>query len=43
LENINGKFLEEEIYKINKEELETFEKRFQHKEKLVLDTQIFKE
>jgi predicted N-acetyltransferase YhbS len=43
LENINGKFFEGEIYKINKEELETFEKGFPHKEKLVLDTQIFKE
>ncbi|MDR0410521.1 MAG: N-acetyltransferase [Treponema sp.] len=43
LENINGRFFEGEIYKINKEELETFEKRFSYKEKLVLDTQIFKE
>jgi hypothetical protein len=43
LENINGKFFEGEVYKINKRELETFEKRFPYKEKLVLDTQIFKE
>jgi predicted N-acetyltransferase YhbS len=43
LENINGKFFEGEIYKIDKEELEAFEKRFPYKEKLVLDTQIFKE
>jgi predicted N-acetyltransferase YhbS len=43
LKNINGKFFEGEIYKINKEELETFEKGFPYKEKLVLDTQIFKE
>jgi predicted N-acetyltransferase YhbS len=43
LENINGKFFEGEIYKINKEELEAFEKGFPYKEKLVLDTQIFKE
>jgi predicted N-acetyltransferase YhbS len=43
LENIKGKFFEGEIYKINKEELETFEQGFPYKEKLVLDTQIFKE
>jgi predicted N-acetyltransferase YhbS len=43
LENINGKFFEGEIYKINKEELEAFEKKFPYKEKLVLDTQIFSE
>jgi predicted N-acetyltransferase YhbS len=43
MENINGKFFEGEIYKINKEELEAYEKRFPYKEKLVLDTQIFKE
>jgi predicted N-acetyltransferase YhbS len=43
LKNINGKFFEGEIYKINKEELETFEKAFPYKEKLILDTQIFKE
>ena len=43
LENINGKFFEGEIYKIDKEELEIFEKNFPYKEKLVLSTQIFKE
>ncbi len=43
LENINGKFFEGEIYKIDKKELEIFEKNFPYKEKLVLDTQIFKE
>jgi predicted N-acetyltransferase YhbS len=43
LKNINGKFFEGEIYKINKKELEIFEKRFPYKEKLILDTQIFKE
>jgi predicted N-acetyltransferase YhbS len=43
LENITGKFFEGEIYKINKEELETFEKGFPYKEKLILDTQIFEE
>jgi predicted N-acetyltransferase YhbS len=43
LENINGKFFEGEIYKVDKIELEAFERNFPHKEKLVLDTQIFKE
>jgi predicted N-acetyltransferase YhbS len=43
LEHINGKFFEGEIYKTNKEELEAIEKRFPNKEKLVLDTQIFKD
>ncbi|MDR1232250.1 MAG: N-acetyltransferase [Spirochaetaceae bacterium] len=43
LENINGKFFEGEVYKINEEELETFEKGFPYKEKLILDTQILKE
>jgi len=43
LENINGKFFEGEIYKIDKKELEIFEKNFPYKEKLILDTQIFKE
>jgi len=43
LENINGKFFEGEAYKVDKQELETFEKNFPYKEKLVLDTQIFKE
>jgi predicted N-acetyltransferase YhbS len=43
LENINGKFFEGEAYKIDKKELEIFENGFPYKEKLVLDTQIFKE
>jgi hypothetical protein len=43
LKNINGKFFEGEAYKIDKKELEIFEKNFSYKEKLVLDTQIFKE
>jgi predicted N-acetyltransferase YhbS len=43
LGNISGKFFEGEIYKINKEELEVFEKRFSYKEKLILGTQIFRE
>jgi len=43
LENISGKFFEGEAYKIDKNELEIFEKKFPYKEKLVLDTQLFKE
>ena len=43
LENINGKFFEGEAYKIDKNELEIFDKNFPYKEKLTLDTQIFKE
>ena len=43
LENINGKFFEGEMYKVDKEELAVFEKGFLYKEKLILDTQIFKE
>ncbi|MDR0349175.1 MAG: GNAT family N-acetyltransferase, partial [Tannerella sp.] len=42
LENRNGKFFEGEIYQINREESESFEKQFPYKEKLVLATQIFK-
>jgi predicted N-acetyltransferase YhbS len=43
LENVTGKFFEGDIYKIDKNELEMFEKKFPYKEKLVLDTQIFRE
>jgi len=43
LKNINGKFFEGEIYKVDKKELEIFEKNFPYKEKLTLNTQIFKE
>jgi len=43
LKNISGKFFEGEAYKVDKKELEIFEKNFPYKEKLVLDTQIFKE
>jgi predicted N-acetyltransferase YhbS len=43
LENINGKFFEGEIYKVDKKELEIFEKNFPYKEKLILSTQIFKD
>ena len=43
LENISGKFFEGEAYQIDKNELELFDKNFPYKEKLTLDTQIFKE
>jgi len=43
LKNKNGKFFEGEAYKVDKKELKIFEKNFPYKEKLVLDTQIFKE
>jgi len=43
LENVSGKFFEGEVYKIDKKELEIYEKNFPYKEKLVLDTQIFRE
>jgi len=43
LENINGKFFEGEAYKIDKHELALFDRNFPYKEKLVLDTQIFRE
>ena len=43
LEKTSGKFLDGEIYKTDKKELEIFEKNFPKKEKLVLATQIFKE
>jgi predicted N-acetyltransferase YhbS len=35
LENISGKFFEGEAYKIDKDELEIFEKEFSYKEKLL--------
>ena len=41
LENIHGKFFEGAVYKVDKDELEIFEKKFPYKEKLVLNTQIF--
>ena len=43
LEHISGKFCEGDIYDIDKSKLEPFEKNFPYKEKLVLDTQMFKE
>jgi len=42
LEKVSGKFFEGEVYKVDKKELEIFEKNFPKKEKLVLPTQIFK-
>jgi hypothetical protein len=35
LNGISGKFYEDEVFKIEKDELEIFEKEFPHKEKLV--------
>lgn len=40
LSGISGKFYEDEAFKIEKEELETFEKEFPYKEKCVTDTQL---
>jgi predicted N-acetyltransferase YhbS len=40
LKGISGKFYEDEVFKIEKDELEIFEKDFPHKEKLVTDTQL---
>ena len=40
LEDISGKFYEDEVFNIEKEELETFEKQFPYKEKCVTDTQL---
>jgi predicted N-acetyltransferase YhbS len=40
LNGISGKFYEDEVFKINQDELEIFEKEFPHKEKRVTDTQL---
>ena len=40
LSGISGKFYEDEAFKIEKEELENFEKGFPYKEKRVTDTQL---
>lgn len=40
LNGISGKYYEDEAFKIDKEELEVFEKEFPHKEKHVTDTQL---
>jgi len=40
LRGISGKFYEDEVFKIENEELEDFEKQFPYKEKHVTDTQL---
>jgi hypothetical protein len=40
LRGISGKFNEDEVFKIENEELEDFEKQFSYKEKHVTDTQL---
>jgi predicted N-acetyltransferase YhbS len=40
LNGISGKFFEDEVFKIEKDELEIFEKEFPHKDKRVTDTQL---
>lgn len=40
LKGISGKFYEDEVFKIEEEELEDFEKQFPYKEKHVTDTQL---
>jgi predicted N-acetyltransferase YhbS len=40
LNGISGKFHEDEVFKIEKDELETFEKEFPYKEKRVTDAQL---
>jgi predicted N-acetyltransferase YhbS len=40
LHGISGTFYEDEVFKIDQDELEIFEKEFPHKEKLVTDTQL---
>ncbi len=40
LKGISGKFFEDEVFKIDNDELENFEKQFPYKEKHVTDTQL---
>ncbi len=40
LNDISGKFYEDEVFKIEPDELEIFEKQFPHKEKRITDTQL---
>ncbi len=40
LQGITGKFYEDSVFHINKEEVEVFEKKFPYKEKHVTDTQL---
>jgi predicted N-acetyltransferase YhbS len=40
LNGISGKYYEDQVFKIDKDELEIFEQEFPHKEKRVTDTQL---
>jgi len=40
LNGVSGEFYEDEVFKIEKEELEDFEKQFPYKEKHVTGTQL---
>jgi predicted N-acetyltransferase YhbS len=40
LNSISGKFYEDEVFKVEKDELDIFEKEFPYKEKRVTDTQL---
>lgn len=40
LNGILGRFYEDEVFQVDKEELEVFEKQFPYKEKQVTDTQL---
>jgi predicted N-acetyltransferase YhbS len=40
LHGISGKFYIDEVFKVEQDELEIFEKEFPYKEKLILDTQL---
>lgn len=40
LDGVSGKFFEDEVFNIDKDELELFEKEFPYKEKLAADTQL---
>jgi hypothetical protein len=37
---LTGKFYEDKVFQIEKEELEIFEKKFPYREKCVTDTQL---
>ncbi len=41
LNEVNGRFFEDQAFVVNPRELETFEKRFPHKQKMKLKTQLF--
>lgn len=40
LTQVKGKFIEDESFNVNEDELNEFEKQFPYKEKLVTDTQL---